>query len=202
MKLLHRNGFTPTDREVSRIGIIEIVLRSLLAMTDGMEQCGLDFDNPNTREKAADLKKVISNGRYCPANQNLLDVNASIICEEIWEDVAVQAFYRDRDKYGFRTEEWAHFFLARINEVCDPGYSPSDQDIIKARVTTTGIVEEHFEITSTLRMMMIDVGGQRSQRHKWIKCFDELDAVIFVTDLTGYDKVRFKSPDHHLKGQP
>ena len=34
---------------------------------------------------------------------------------------------------------------------------------------------------------MFDVGGQRSQRQKWIQCFDDVRAVLFVTALSGYD---------------
>ena len=39
----------------------------------------------------------------------------------------------------------------------------------------------------TVVCRMFDVGGQRSQRQKWIQCFDDVRAVLFVTALSGYD---------------
>lgn len=34
---------------------------------------------------------------------------------------------------------------------------------------------------------MFDVGGQRSERSKWIHCFEDVRAILFVAALSGYD---------------
>ncbi|VDM59949.1 unnamed protein product [Angiostrongylus costaricensis] len=34
-----------------------------------------------------------------------------------------------------------------------------------------------------------DVGGQRSERRKWIHCFDNVNAVIYVAAISEYDQV-------------
>ncbi len=36
---------------------------------------------------------------------------------------------------------------------------------------------------------MLDVGGQRSERRKWIHCFDDVKAIIFLTAINEYDQV-------------
>ena len=35
---------------------------------------------------------------------------------------------------------------------------------------------------------MVDVGGQKSERRKWIHCFDDVKVILFMVDLTGYCK--------------
>jgi hypothetical protein len=41
---------------------------------------------------------------------------------------------------------------------------------------------------------MYDVGGQRNERKKWIHCFEDVTAVIFVVGLSEYDQKLFE--DH------
>jgi guanine nucleotide-binding protein subunit alpha len=36
---------------------------------------------------------------------------------------------------------------------------------------------------------MFDVGGQRSERRKWIHCFDAVSSIIFCVALSEYDQV-------------
>ena len=36
---------------------------------------------------------------------------------------------------------------------------------------------------------MVDVGGQRSERRKWIHCFEGVKAIIFLTAINEYDQV-------------
>eukprot|EP00483_Globobulimina_turgida_P003612 UN03618 len=40
--------------------------------------------------------------------------------------------------------------------------------------------------------IVVDVGGQKSERKKWIHCFDRVDAVVFVVSLSCYDEVLFE----------
>ncbi|XP_035510994.1 guanine nucleotide-binding protein G(o) subunit alpha-like [Morone saxatilis] len=41
---------------------------------------------------------------------------------------------------------------------------------------------------------LYDVGGQRSERRKWLRCFDCIQAVLFVVALSSYDMTLMEDP--------
>lgn len=75
--------------------------------------------------------------------------------------------------------------------MADPRYVPTDQDVLRSRVKTTGITETHFQI-GDLNYKVFDVGGQRSERKKWIHCFENVTAIIFLVAISEYDQLLYE----------
>lgn len=40
---------------------------------------------------------------------------------------------------------------------------------------------------------MVDVGGQRSERRKWIHCFENVTSIMFLAALSEYDQFLVES---------
>merc|ERR1711971_777789 len=83
-----------------------------------------------------------------------------------------------------------HFFDS-VSRIASANYLPSDKDILLVRKRTTGIIEEHFVIKGT-KFHIFDMGGQRNERKKWIHCFENVTAVLFVAAISQYDQVLYE----------
>ena len=57
-----------------------------------------------------------------------------------------------------------------------------------------GITETIFDL-GQLTYRMFDVGGQRSERKKWIHCFENVTCLLFLVAISGYDQCLVEDKD-------
>ena len=88
----------------------------------------------------------------------------------------------------FHLLDSASYFLSHAPRLFHPSYTPTTADILRSRLPTTGIIEASFKV-DRLTFRMYDVGGQRGERKKWIHCFDQVTAILYVASLSEYDQV-------------
>ncbi|KAF9404199.1 hypothetical protein BGZ94_004315, partial [Podila epigama] len=85
-------------------------------------------------------------------------------------------------------------FFDSVDRIYQPDYVPDDADILRCRVKSTGITETVFHL-GALTYRMFDVGGQRSERKKWMHCFDSVTAVLFLVAISGFDQCLVEDKD-------
>ncbi|CAJ0837815.1 7509_t:CDS:2 [Entrophospora sp. SA101] len=103
----------------------------------------------------------------------------------LWTDPAIKLCYKYAGKIGL--QDSAQYFLDNIDRFVDENYSPSDSDILQARIRTIGVTEHTFDVNDII-FRIFDVGGHRSQRQFWAPYFDDVDAIIFMAAISAYDQ--------------
>uniref|UniRef100_A0A673H788 Guanine nucleotide-binding protein G(i) subunit alpha-1 n=1 Tax=Sinocyclocheilus rhinocerous TaxID=307959 RepID=A0A673H788_9TELE len=120
------------------------------------------------------------------AEEGFMTAELAGVIKRLWKDGGVQAcFSRSRE---YQLNDSAAYYLNDLDRISQATYIPTQQDVLRTRVKTTGIVETHFTFKD-LHFKMFDVGGQRSERKKWIHCFEGVTAIIFCVALSDYDLV-------------
>mmetsp|Transcript_40652 Transcript_40652/g.69370 ORF Transcript_40652/g.69370 Transcript_40652/m.69370 type:complete len:429 (-) Transcript_40652:404-1690(-) len=89
-------------------------------------------------------------------------------------------------------------FLDDVTRFAQLQYQPTKRDVLVARVRTTQVIVEKYRIKG-MKYEMYDVGGQRSDRRKWLDCFDNVTAVIFVAALSEYDQQLAEADNNRMK---
>src|SRR6202040_277545 len=86
------------------------------------------------------------------------------------------------------------YFFSDLDRLFDENYQPVEQDIVRTRARTIGITETTFQLKDH-EMLMVDVGGQKSERRKWIHCFQDVTSILFMVSLSGYDQCLVEDKD-------
>ena len=108
----------------------------------------------------------------------------------LWQLPAIQATYAKRGGlYSFRDN--MDYWFDKVQDIMDVSYMPSAEDVIRARVRTTGVAKYEFTIKDA-DFEIFDVGGQKNERKKWLYQFADTDAVIWVAALNHYNAVLFE----------
>ncbi|EYC09966.1 hypothetical protein Y032_0058g2915 [Ancylostoma ceylanicum] len=182
MKIIHDNGFSQ-DEATQKISVVcANTVQSIGALIDGMKALNIPFASKQSTDYAALIKKTLEKKEeFQPLTEEMYKA-----IKTLWNDKGIEAAYERRDEYYLHDS--AKYFLDSLDRIYDKNFVPTEQDILRTRIATMGVIEVCFTMKNKL-WRVFDVGGQRSQRKKWIHCFDDAKAVIYVASLSEYDQV-------------
>lgn len=189
MKILHvQNGFSFDERLDKIHDIVENIHESIWTLVVHVAQMNLQYDSKKNETYAKELIKLGNRAPWYMTMEYVKMVRA------LWSDSAVKSCFKRSNE--FQLIDSAKYFLDRIEKISMPGYIPSNSDILNCRKTTTEIQEISFNIPMPRSLgggtyqefRMIDVGGQRSYRSKWMQVFEGIDAVLFMISCGSFDQ--------------
>jgi len=182
MRILHVNGFSTDERKQKVEDIKKNIRDAILTITGAMSTINppVTLEHPDSQFRVDYIQDV--------ASQPDFDYPSEFYehTEVLWKDAGVQSCFERSNEY--QLIDCAKYFLDRVSQIKQPDYSPSEQDILRCRVLTSGIFETKFSVEK-VNFHMFDVGGQRDERRKWIQCFNDVTAIIFVTACSSYNLV-------------
>ncbi|KAJ9318506.1 hypothetical protein DTO271D3_1168 [Paecilomyces variotii] len=182
MRIIHSGGFPTDERRQNRAVIYSNLIVAFKVLLEIMQTEGIEFTSDKAKEFAALIDKTEPD---VSSEEAFSDRNVKDAMEGMWADEGVQkAVARGHE---FALHDNLHYFYNSLDRIFEPGWLPDNQDMLHSRLRTTGITETLFEL-GQMNFRMMDVGGQRSERKKWIHCFEGVQCLLFMVALSGYDQ--------------
>ncbi|XP_024033380.1 guanine nucleotide-binding protein alpha-1 subunit isoform X1 [Citrus clementina] len=200
IKLLFQTGFDEAELK-SYISVIHAnVYQTIKVLYDGSKELA---------QNETDSMKFVVSSENKEIGEKLSEIGGRLdyprltkeLAEDIetlWADPAIQETYAHGNE--LQLPDCANYFMENLQRLSDANYVPtkvSNDDVLYARVRTTGVVEiqfspvgEHKKSGEVYRLF--DVGGQRNERRKWIHLFEGVSAVIFCAAISEYDQTLFE----------
>ncbi|XP_022977040.1 guanine nucleotide-binding protein alpha-1 subunit [Cucurbita maxima] len=197
IKLLFQTGFDETELK-SYIPVIHAnVYQTIKVLHDGSKELAqndkefskyvLSNENKEIGEKLSDIGGRLDYPRL--TREHAKDI------ETLWKDAAIQETYSRGNE--LQVPDCTQYFMENLQRLSDANYIPTKEDVLYARVRTTGVVEIQFSPVGENKKSgevyrLFDVGGQRNERRKWIHLFEGVTAVIFCAAISEYDQTLFE----------
>ncbi|ETO12496.1 trimeric G-protein alpha o subunit [Reticulomyxa filosa] len=201
LKTVHGDGFEETDKqqfkEYIQAQIIEQMKQLILGIETLKETKSEKYGHLKISEGADDAIQYIQD----LPNGSVVDEDVAKAVQILWKEEAIKAAFEERGI--LKVEDSSEYFFNEVQRIAQADYSPNTavclyktikkkkKDILRVRHRTTGVVEQRLFIHGT-KFQIFDVGGQRSERKKWIHCFEYVQAVIFVASLAAYNEVMYE----------
>ncbi|XP_052558605.1 guanine nucleotide-binding protein subunit alpha-11 isoform X2 [Tympanuchus pallidicinctus] len=188
MRIIHGSGYSEEDKKGFTKLVYQNIFTAMQSMIRAMETLKILYKYEQNKANAVlirevDVEKVMTFEQpYVSAIKTL------------WNDPGIQECYDRRREY--QLSDSAKYYLSDVDRIATPGYLPTQQDVLRVRVPTTGIIEYPFDLENII-FRMVDVGGQRSERRKWIHCFENVTSIMFLVALSEYDQVLVESDNEN-----
>ena len=182
MRIIHSSGFQEDERIQVKAVIYSNVVIAFRVLLEIMQDERIEFADEKIKVHAEVIEDAEAD---VDANAAFRDSRIKEAMTAMWKDPGVQKAVAK--SHEFALNDNLSFYFQNIDRMFDPAWVPSDQDMLHARLRTTGITETLFELRE-LTFRMMDVGGQRSERKKWIHCFEGVQCLLFMASLSGYDQ--------------
>lgn len=181
MKLIHDDGYSKEELLAFREVIFSNTIQSMQVVLEAMATLNIEFEHPEN-----ETYKAVLLDQPNQIESSTFPHEVAVAIKALWEDAGVKKCVERSSE--FQLNDSAFYYFNSVERISSPSYIPTNQDVLLSRIKTTGITESTFRIGDII-YRMFDVGGQRSERKKWIHCFEEVTAILFLVAISEYDQV-------------
>lgn len=197
IKLLFQTGFDEAELRSYTPVIFANVYQTIKILYDGAKELAQNESDTSKYAVSLDNKEIGEKLSEIGSRTDfpfLTKATAKEI-ETLWNDPAIQETYSHGNL--LQVPDCAQYFMDNLGRLSEVDYVPTKEDVLYARVRTTGVVEIQFSPVGESRKSgevykLYDVGGQRNERKKWIHLFEGVTAVIFCAAISEYNQTLFE----------
>jgi len=176
LRIIYNNGFSSQELADYKSVLQLNCLKSMKTLVQAVKKLNLKMprevkDFTETFEKMNPLTTALDESLVSPI-------------KKLWNCESIQEAYTQN--YNITIPPCAQYCFENVEKMSKSDYIPDYQDILQARQRTTGIIETFFKVDK-YNFTLVDVGGQKSERRKWIYCFEGVTALLYCVALDEYD---------------
>jgi len=212
IKLLHHKAIPQEELDLTAASMHQNIIDCFQSLLKAHRLFGIELKDEEDRQTGEILMnwETQTRSQETGARRESVESKEQLLQKRISPDLAVKMIKLFKTEtmqqvYERRNEFWLldsfNYYIDNLVRFASANWVPSEEDTVMARIRTTGIVvteidhkinQPEKDLPDIVHFQVVDVGGQRNERKKWIHCFDDVKAILFVENLAGYNQVMFE----------
>ncbi|KAK3600896.1 hypothetical protein CHS0354_019249 [Potamilus streckersoni] len=144
MKIIHNDGFSKDELLSFKPAVLDNLVSSMKYVLTGMGLLRINLENPKNKYHAQNI--LTCNTSF--DSKHMIHPHLSVALKSLWQDKGVRiAVARG---YEFELNDSAIYYFENMDRIISPNFIPSEVDVLRARVRTTGIIETCFRINGAI----------------------------------------------------
>ncbi|TNN59654.1 Guanine nucleotide-binding protein G(q) subunit alpha [Liparis tanakae] len=142
MRIIHGSGYTDEDKKGFTKLVYQNIFTSMQAMIRATETLKIPYKYEQNKNNAqvvreVDVEKISS-----------FEQPYTSAIKMLWADPGIQEAYDRRREY--QLSDSTKYYLNDLERIATEKYMPTQQDVLRVRVPTTGIIEYPFDLESII----------------------------------------------------
>mmetsp|Transcript_44382 Transcript_44382/g.71350 ORF Transcript_44382/g.71350 Transcript_44382/m.71350 type:complete len:399 (+) Transcript_44382:131-1327(+) len=191
---------TPGELEECKKALHQNTLECMKVLCDAANTFEYSIEDADDKRTAEWLQE--EDVQY---NDALIDADQAKAIQKLFKSEAIQNAFARRDEFWLL--DACEYYVDNVTKFAAKDYTPDEKDMVMCRIRTTGKnLETKLKVNyakkgdnepEQITYEVVDVGGQRNERKKWIKMFSDVKAIIFLVNLAGYNQVLYEDKDRN-----
>nr|XP_032646338.1 guanine nucleotide-binding protein G(q) subunit alpha-like [Chelonoidis abingdonii] len=206
MRIIHGSGYSDEDKRGFTKLVYQNIFTAMQAMIRAMETLKIPYKYEHNKAHAQ-LVREVDIEKVSAFENPFVDAIKSL-----WNDPGIQECYDRRREYQLSDSTKYYVYCQELGKV---QYLKTISYITAAKCVCAAVcgaqktdkstfnsnqlkkIYSAFSVFSDVPKRMVDVGGQRSERRKWIHCFENVTSIMFLVALSEYDQVLVESDNEN-----
>ncbi|ODV85085.1 hypothetical protein CANARDRAFT_8213 [[Candida] arabinofermentans NRRL YB-2248] len=189
IKIIHQNGFTRRELYDYKPFVFKNISECAQSIVKALRQFELEDQLQELSHE--DTEEILNLEIPMDTDYDQFDPQVSSKIKKLVSDPLTKKLMEER-RNEFYILDSAKYFFENLDRITGENYIPNVTDVLRTRKQTSGIYDIKFQLED-IDIHLYDVGGQRSERKKWIHCFDNVTVIMFCVALSEYDQVLLES---------
>ncbi|BGP11975.1 hypothetical protein JCM10049v2_007895 [Rhodotorula toruloides] len=183
MRLVYSSPYTTAELLSFRETIFSNLLQSAQSLLSSFSALKIRLP-ADVKEETRWLREVDETEEVVDPETGGLRSEAAQALGRLWEAEGTKEAMRRSAE--FQLNDSAEYFFTHLARIASPSYLPTEEDVLRTRVRSIGVVEQTFEVLKGRKLRVVDVGGQRSERKKWVHQFENIGMLLYALSCPSF----------------